>query len=101
LLEFYDEESEYEAIKTLQKDLEMDLSKEGSNNLAVNVSTGFIPKIFSDVDSIKDLSARISNSFTEALDSINREKVSYRAKRAREYIEAQLAQTKSSLILQK
>jgi len=75
----------------------MDLSKEGIITLSVNVSTGFLPKIFSDSDSIKNLSADISNSFIEALDSINREKVSYRAKRAREYIEAQLQQTKTEL----
>jgi len=97
LLEFYDEETEYEAIKKLQNDLSMDLSKEGIITLSVNVTTGFIPKIFSDSDLIKNLSARISNSFVEALDSINREKVSYRAKRAREYIEAQLIQTKTEL----
>jgi len=97
LLEFYNEETEYEAIKKLQNDLSMDLSKEGVITLSVNVSSGFIPKIFSDSDSIKILSAKISNSFIEALDSINREKVSYRAKRAREYIEVQLQQTKSEL----
>jgi len=97
LLEFYDEETEYEAIKKLQNDLSMDLSKEGVITLSVNVSTGLLPKIFSDSDSIRKLSARISNSFVEALDSINREKVSYRAKRAREYIEAQLIQTKTEL----
>jgi len=97
LLEFYDEETEYEAIKKLQNDLSMDLSKEGLITLSVNVSTGLLPKIFSDSDSIRKLSARISNSFVEALDSINREKVSYRAKRAREYIEAQLIQTKTEL----
>ncbi len=97
LIGFYDVESEYEAIRQLQNDLSMDLSKEGVITLSVNVSTGFIPKIFSDTDSIKNLSARISNSFVEALDKINREKVSYRAKRAREYIEGQLNQTKTEL----
>ncbi len=97
LLEYYGEETEYEAIRTLQKDLDIDLSKEGVITLAANVSTGFIPKLFSDSDSIKILSANVSNSFVEALDSINREKVSYRAKRAREYIEAQLMQTKTEL----
>jgi uncharacterized protein involved in exopolysaccharide biosynthesis len=97
LLEFYNEETEYEVIRKLQNDLAMDLSKEGIITLSVNVSTGFIPKLFSDTDSIKILSANISNSFIEALDSINREKVSYRAKRAREYIEAQLQQTKIEL----
>jgi len=97
LLEFYDVETEYEAIKKLQSDLSMDLSKEGVITLSVNVSTGFLPKIFSDLDSIKNLSAIISNSYVEALDSINREKVSYKAKRAREYIEDQLLQTKTEL----
>ena len=97
LLEFYDEETEYEVIRKLENDLAMDLSKEGIITLSVNVSTGFLPKLFSDTDSIKILSANISNSFVEALDSINREKVSYRAKRAREYIEAQLIQTKTEL----
>jgi len=97
LLEFYDEENEYEAVKQLQKDLNLDLSKEGIITLSVNISTGLLPKIFSDADSIKNLSAIISNSFVEALDNINREKVSYRAKRAREYIEAQLSQTKIEL----
>ena len=33
----------------------------------------------------------------EALDKINREKISYRAKRAREYIEQQIVQTKTEL----
>ncbi len=97
LLEFYGEDSEYDAIRKINKDLELDLSKEGIITLSVNVSTGFIPKIFSDVDSIKNLAAHVSNSFVLALDSINREKVSYRAKRAREYIEAQLQLTKSEL----
>lgn len=97
LIEFYDVESEYEAIRKLQNDLSMDLSKEGVITLSVNVSTGFVPKIFSDVDSIKNLSASISNSYVEALDSINQEKVSYKAKRAREYIEEQLLQTKTEL----
>lgn len=97
LIEFYDVESEYEAIRKLQNDLSMDLSKEGVITLSVNVSTGFVPKIFSDLDSIKNLSASISNSFVEALDNINREKVSYKAKRAREYIEEQLLQTKTEL----
>lgn len=97
LLEYYGENSEYEVIKKLKNDLELDLSKEGIITLSVNVSTGFLPKIFSDLDSVKILTAKISNSYVEALDSINREKVSYRAKRAREYIEAQLMQTRSEL----
>ena len=97
LLEFYDEKKEFEAIKKLQRDLELDLSKEGIITLSVNVSSEYLPLVFSDIDSVKNLSARISNSYIEALDNINREKVSYRAKRGREYIEEQLNVTKTEL----
>ncbi len=97
LLDFYDEEKESEAVKKLQKDLGLDLSKEGIITLSVNVSTEYIPMIFSDLNSIKKLAASISNSFIEALDSINREKISYRAKRGREYIEEQLKITRVEL----
>jgi tyrosine-protein kinase Etk/Wzc len=97
LLEFFNEEKEYAAVKQLQQSLEMDLSKEGIITLSVNVSSEFIPFLFSDINSIKELSANISNSYVEALDSINREKVSYRAKRGREYIEEQLKITKTEL----
>jgi len=97
LLEFFNEEKEYAAVKQLQQSLEMDLSKEGIITLSVNVSSEFIPFLFSDINSIKELSANISNSYVEALDSINREKVSYRAKRGREYIEEQLNITKTEL----
>jgi len=97
LLEFYGEEQEYEAIKKLKEDLELDLSKEGVITLSVKVSSSYLPAIFSDSESIKNLSAEISNPFIEALDSINREKISYRAKRGREYIEEQLELTKTEL----
>lgn len=97
LLEFYNAENEYLAVKQLQQNLELDLSKEGIITLSVNVSSGYLPLVSSDISSIKKLSANISNSFVEALDSINREKVSYRAKRGREYIEQQLSITKTEL----
>jgi len=97
LLEFYGKDSEYEVIKKLNDDLELDLSKEGIITLSVKVSTGFLPLVFSDKEFVKVLSAKISNSFVDALDSINKEKISYRAKRSREYIEAQLQQTKIEL----
>jgi uncharacterized protein involved in exopolysaccharide biosynthesis len=97
LMEFYGEKSENEAVKQLQKDLDLDLSKEGVITLAVNINSGPVPLIFSNIDSLKNLSAGISNSYIEALDSINREKISYRAKKGREYIEQQLTITKTEL----
>ncbi len=54
LLEFYDEEKEFEAVKKLQQSLELDLSKEGIITLSVNVSSEYLPLIFSDITSLKE-----------------------------------------------
>jgi len=97
LMEYYGTEKLYKACSDLRNDLELDLTKEGIVTVSVNISTGFLPKIFSDTDSMKRYSAAISNSYIEALDKINREKISFKAKRAREYIEEQLKITRASL----
>ena len=96
LIEFYDVDNEYKASNKLRDDLITELSKEGIITLSVNVSTGLFP-LFTSSDSIYQFSADLSNSYVEALDKINREKISYKAKRAREYIEKQLLATKEML----
>lgn len=96
LIEFYDVDNEYKASNELRDDLTTELSKEGIITLSVNVSTGLFP-LFTSSDSIHQFSADLSNSYVEALDKINREKISYKAKRAREYIERQLVATKEML----
>jgi len=97
LVNYYGTENVYEACNKLQNDLDLDLSKEGIISLSVNISTSFIPLIFSNKDSVRNFAASISNSYVEALDIINREKISFKAKRAREYIENQLLLTKAQL----
>jgi uncharacterized protein involved in exopolysaccharide biosynthesis len=96
LIEFYDADDEYTAAELLRDNLLTELSKEGIITLSVNVSTGFLPLLFGS-DSSDQFSATFSNSYVEALDKINREKISYKAKRAREYIEQQLITTKEML----
>ncbi len=97
LVDFYDSENEIEAAKELNKSLNINLSKEGIITLGVKISTGLFPLFSSERDSIRKLSAEISNSFVEALDKINREKLSSKAKRARIYIESQIVETKRLL----
>ena len=96
LIEFYDVDNEYKASNKLRGDLITELSKEGIITLSVNVSTGLFP-LFTSSDSIHQFCADLSNSYVEALDKINREKISYKAKRAREYIERQILVTKEML----
>lgn len=97
LSEFFSTDNEIEAAKRLSDELAFDLNKEGIITLSVNTVTSWFPVFNSEKDSIKKLSADLSNSFVEALDFLNREKLSSKAKRARIYIESQLQQTKNLL----
>jgi len=97
LVEFFNADDKIEAAEKLQKSLNTDITKEGIVNLNVDVKSTFIPLIFSDSDSLKKLSALLSNSFIEALDSINREKLSSKARNARIYIEEQIQETRALL----
>ena len=94
LKKIYEAKNEIEAAAKLSEKLNLDLSKEGIIKLSVNTSGSWFPIFTSQNDSVRKFSAELSNSFVEALDNINREKLSSKAKRARIYIEAQLQQTK-------
>ncbi len=97
LVEFFNADDSIEAAEKLQNSLNTDITKEGIVNLNVDVKSTFIPLIFSDSDYLKKLSALLSNSFIEALDSINREKLSSKARNARIYIEEQIQETRALL----
>ncbi len=97
LVKYYDVKNKYKAAEKLQNHLETDLTKEGIIKLNVEVSTSLFPRFFANNDSVKNLAADLSNSYVEALDRMNREKLSSQAKRARIYIEEQLVKTKSRL----
>lgn len=93
----YDEKSIYRAAKKLTDQLEIDLNKEGMIKLSVNVKTKFIPILFDNLDEKKKLASELSNSFIEALDKINRDKLVSRSRRARVFVEDQLFLTKTKL----
>lgn len=97
LTDYYNADNIYDAVKDLQNDINIEITKEGILKLDIDTKTSFIPLIFSNKDSIKKLSADLSNTFIEALDKINREKMSSKARKTREYIEGQLVVTKSNL----
>jgi uncharacterized protein involved in exopolysaccharide biosynthesis len=97
LVDYYDSDNKYLAAEKLQDKLEIDLTKEGIIKLNVEVKTSLLPMLTSDKDSVKNLAADLSNAYVEALDKMNREKLSSQAKRARQYIEGQIVITKSRL----
>jgi tyrosine-protein kinase Etk/Wzc len=97
LMSYYDTDNLIKAVNYLQKDLNIELTKEGIIKLNVSVSTSLFPFFTKEKEKIKQLSAFISNSYIAALDSINRNKLTSKAKKARQYIEEQIYITKSVL----
>jgi len=97
LKDYYGKETELETANFLNNQLNINLTKEGIIKLDVEVTSSFIPWLLDDKDSLKRFSAILSNTYIEALDSINKAKLSSKAKRARQYIETQLIKTKTVL----
>lgn len=94
---YFNVESLQKAVEKLQENLNIDLSKEGIITVSVNLNSKYLPMFLDDQDTLKKFSAKVSNSFVTALDLINKEKLSSKAKSAREYIEVQIQQTKIDL----
>ncbi len=97
LVDYFDAKDVYGAADKLNNRLNVSMTKEEIVRLNVELSTSLLPDIFGDKEKERKLSAILSNSFVEALDQINRDKLSSKAKRARMYIESQLIETKTRL----
>lgn len=97
LKKYFNTSTDFAAAQRLSNRLNLNLTKEGIITISVEVNSSFMPLVFDNLDSLKKFSAALSNSYVEALDLINREKISSKAKRAREYIEKELLNTKGHL----
>lgn len=97
LKNYFDKKNDIDAANYLSERLSIRLTKEGIIELQVRVTSKLIPWLLDDRDSLKNMSALLSNTYVEALDSINKAKLTSKAKRARIYIEEQLTKTKTVL----
>ncbi|RPI68226.1 MAG: hypothetical protein EHM47_14755, partial [Ignavibacteriales bacterium] len=97
LVEYFDADNLQEAAGELSDRLNININKEGIITISVEVKTTLLPKFIDNEDSVKNFSAELTNSFIQALDKINREKLTSRAKKAREYIETELIKTRLAL----
>ena len=97
LEKYYGVNNIYEAAKKLDDNLNVDISKERIISVSVDVKTPWLPVFTADIDSVKRFAADLSNSYVQALDSINREKLNSKARRSRIFLEAQIQQTRASL----
>jgi uncharacterized protein involved in exopolysaccharide biosynthesis len=93
----YDEKNINEAANKLREDINVELTKEGLIKLSVEYSSKFLPLFIDDLNQRKNFSAVLTNTFVEALDRINNDKISTRSKKARIFLESQIKQTKSIL----
>lgn len=96
LVQLMDKEKE-KLIEEMMRKIEVEVTKEGIVKVAFPVKTIWGGRFFSDTDSTKKFAAQISNTYIEALDYLNRQKLSSKAKRARIYIEEQIGITKAKL----
>lgn len=97
LITFYDVDGLQKAVKNLQDNLSVSMSKEGIISISVDVSTPLFSRFSDNRDEIKNFAAELSNSYADALDYINMEKSTSQARRARIYIENQIKNTKTVL----
>ncbi|WP_304130535.1 Wzz/FepE/Etk N-terminal domain-containing protein [Ignavibacterium album] len=97
LKEKFDVESKGKAIAKLQKIISFDLNKEGIVKLSVDVTSGFLPSLTSNKDSLRTLAKQIVQSFIDGLNYFNNSKLSTKSKNTRIYLEHQIAETKVQL----
>lgn len=97
LVKYFDVENKLIAVEKTKKIIDVEVNKEGIIILSAEVSTPLFSRYSAINDSIRLLSAKIANSYSSALDKINREKLNSRARRSREYIERQIELTKINL----
>lgn len=94
--EYDDEDINLAAIK-LSKDLDIELTKEGLIKISFEYKSKLLPMFIDNLQKRRKTSAVITNTFVEALDKINRDKLSSRSKKARIFLETQLSETRKSL----
>lgn len=93
----FDEKDINVAAAKLSNDLNIELTKEGMIKISVDYTSKILPGVTDNLSERRKKAALITNTFVEALDHINREKLSTRSKKARIFLEGQISQTKNEL----
>lgn len=93
----YDEDDIFLAANKLSKDVDIEITKEGLIKVSVEYTSRYFPLLFDDLSKVKNMSANLTNAFVEALDKVNREKLTSKSKKARIFLENQIQQTRTTL----
>lgn len=84
------------AIKPLGEATEVEVNKNGLIRVSVTLGTGFFPSD-ADIDSVKNLTATVTNDYVRWLDRVNREKLISSARNSRIFVEQEIARTEAEL----
>ncbi|NUM70630.1 MAG: hypothetical protein HUU43_07260 [Ignavibacteriaceae bacterium] len=97
LFRYFDNPDMTECVRKLSGAVNPEVTKEGILKITTELATGISGRLTGEKKEVQEMTAKISNTFAAALDSINRAKNNSKAKKARVYIESQLKTTKSDL----
>lgn len=93
----YDKENIFAAAHKLSKDVNVEITKEGMIKISVEYRSKIFPILTDDLDHRRKFSATLANTFAEALDRVNNEKITSKSKKARIFLEQQILETKKQL----
>ncbi len=85
-------QSRDEIVRSLDKAIAVEIFKTGKVAVEIQVGTHWFPSS-DEIDSARQLTARIANAFTAELDRMNRATSTMRARRTRAYLERVISQT--------
>ncbi|MFH1196539.1 MAG: GNVR domain-containing protein [bacterium] len=94
LLQYFDTKNSQLASEKLMGQIDVEVTKEGIIILKMETATPLFSRYSEKADEMKLLSSTITNTFVEALDNINLEKLNLKAKKSRIFVEQQLSETK-------
>ncbi|MBR9977803.1 MAG: hypothetical protein KFH87_06900, partial [Bacteroidetes bacterium] len=91
-----DDLSHRHAIKPLNEATDIEVSKNGVVRVSVTLGTGYFPSS-SDIDSVRNFTATVTNDYVHWLDRINREKLISSARNSRMFVEEEIQRTEAEL----
>ncbi len=90
LMEYFDAEDTVLAVEKLQKLVDVEVTKEKLIKLRITLSTSFFARFSDERDSIKNLTAKVANSFYNALDELNKMRLQKKATDLMHFFQSQI-----------
>lgn len=97
LVEYFGVRDSVEALLIIEQLINSQVTKEGVIEFSIEFKTPYFARFSDEKDSVRHFSARVANTYVEALDKINKNKLNLKARRTREFLDSQILETKKQL----